>query len=204
MRKLLATTIAAVMISSAAYAEEFSLGFTIPSGSVISSSGEVMPADQTETGRRSLEQDGYLVAAGNVYISVNGQTATIPVHDLQGKSKNQISDHIKSEVINQLSTSPEGQAAITAATEKSVENGNILDGLSGEARDAAIDQAINDVANGVTNMVSEDVLNEIGQEAFEAAVEAVESSNVFNQLQADLESGYIDSYIDANGNTVTK
>ena len=91
--------------SAPAAQEEFSLGFTIPSGSVIDSNGNVTPADQTETGRRSLEQDGYLVAAGNLYVSAGGVTTTIDLNDVRNLNGNKaaiqdlVVDRVKDNVL---------------------------------------------------------------------------------------------------------
>ena len=96
MKKIFAIAIAAATFATSANA------LTIPSGSVITSGGEVVPAEQSENTQRRLAQDGVVVVAGKVIIDLNGETITVDVNDIRGKSKEQIGEVIGAAAVEQL------------------------------------------------------------------------------------------------------
>lgn len=72
----------------------------------------------------------------------------------------------------------------------------------GEAAADAGEEIYAEVATQLGDEVSGELIDRIGEEAYEAIALEIEEAGVFDQLAADLESGYIDNYIDADGNCV--
>ena len=155
---IFAIVFAVSILNETAKAKEFSLGFTIPSGSVLSSSGKVMPAEETESGKRSLEQDGFLVSGGFVFVDVKGHTAKVNIKDLQGKSKPQIKDYMKTEIINQVGSklvdsaisaadkASQLEASAEMAEQLANEGLNVVDTVEEALNSGGIDTAV-DTAN---------------------------------------------------------
>lgn len=64
-------------------------GVTIPSGSVLTSDGQVVEAGSTQSVQNEIARDGYSIAAGHVHINVGDLTVSIPMNELAGKTKDQ-------------------------------------------------------------------------------------------------------------------
>ena len=60
---------------------------TLKPGEVFNSDLGVVSADETPSGRATLDEEGVLVASGVVYIDFGGQIVEVPVQDLVGKPK---------------------------------------------------------------------------------------------------------------------
>ena len=80
MKTFVIAAVAALFSITSAHA------LTLKSGEVYNADLGVVSADETPTGRAALENDGYVVASGVVFIDVDGQTIEVEITDLQGKS----------------------------------------------------------------------------------------------------------------------
>ena len=76
---------------------------TIPSGHVISGDGEIVPACETESAKKSMANDNYHIFGGCLCIQAMNETVTIDLDDLRGKSKADVKQIIMSEIQTNLS-----------------------------------------------------------------------------------------------------
>ena len=190
MKKLILTAIAATMITSSANAfslfgiefnttpsvqqEEFSLGFTIPSGSVLGSNGEVTPAHQTESGQRALEQDGYLVAAGNLYVQAGEIVSTISLDDVRNVTggtdarKAFVESRVKADVVA-------SGLSIEQITDIANAEGHVdLDGLSKEEITGLISENLSEILD--SGEISSSIVDALGEDGVANALSAAESA----------------------------
>ena len=85
-----------VLISSAS-------ALTIPSGHVITPDGNIVPACETESAKKSMSSDSYHIFGGCLCVQALNETVTIDLQDLRGKSKGEVKEIIMSEISSSLS-----------------------------------------------------------------------------------------------------
>ena len=94
----MAAIVAIVWVAAAGNA----FALTLKSGEVLTSDGTVAQAHETTTGKNQLAQDGYLVRAGKIFISIGDDVITVDVEDIRGKSKEAIKEIIGAAAVEQM------------------------------------------------------------------------------------------------------
>ena len=91
---------------------------TLKKGEVLTSNG-VMNAAETKSGQAQLAKDGYLVAAGNLYLPIEDKMIEIPLSELANKSKAEVKEMITDVAI----TAFDADGVATEITRDIVESG---------------------------------------------------------------------------------
>ena len=155
------TTMLAFVCGLVLLATHNAYALTIPSGSVIGSDGVVAPAHETAHGKSVLANDGVLVAAGNVIISLNGDVVVIPVTEFVGKSRGQIAELIGEHATEQLSDMYDAQTAhaaelAAAGVDAVVATGKSIDEIVSEIdADATVGAVIGVTSDAVANQIGD-------------------------------------------------
>ena len=117
------------------------MALTIPSGSVISSNGEVMPAHETENAQRALDQNGVHVAGGVVAVAIGDHVITVDVADLRGKSRDEVIEIIGEAAVTQMEDMYADAEALVAEIEA---NGGSAFNAIGSTLEEEIDAILNE------------------------------------------------------------
>ena len=145
------------------------MALTLKKGEVLTKDG-VMHATATKTGKAHLERDGYIISGGQVHVGVAGETISIDIAKVSGKSKNEVAELIGTEITDQLSTD-----ALSSLTT-----------IGNEVAQRLGDEA----AEELTREIAEDIANGIGTDAL-----AAEFADIISR---GADQGEIDAFHDRN------
>ena len=146
---MLAITFAIVVLLSSYDAN----ALTLKKGEVLSSGGQVMSAAETKNGKAQIEKNGYLVAAGNLYLPVEDKMIEIPLSELAGKSKSEVKELIKDVAI----TAFDADGVATEITKEIVESG-ALDATIGN------DAVFNNMTDAAAEAYEEKIMDQLREE----------------------------------------
>ena len=150
----LAVTFAIVVLLSSYDAN----ALTLKSGEVLTKSG-VVSADKTESAKRNLANQGYHIGGGNVYLDVNGETITVSLQDIRGKSKAEVREVIgaaATEQLEDLNTAVEATVA-----EFQAENMEAINAVAMSAEEIADHIMNSDAVEGAIVGATEEVMDAV-------------------------------------------
>lgn len=129
---------------------------TFKKGQVLSSDGQVVNADQTASGKRQIEMNGFVIGGGVLYL---GDGISIPLIDLQGKSKAEIVVIVSKALgVSDEVANAAGAAVAASVAEKAAEN------VANEVADSVAESVAESVAATVAETVAVEVAETVAEE----------------------------------------
>ena len=150
--QVMAWTLAAVFAIVVLLSTYDANALTLKKGEVYTKDG-VMNAAETKNGQAKLEKDGYLVAAGNLYLPVEDKMIEIPLSELAGKSKAEVKELITDVAI----TAFDADGVATEITRDIVESG-ALDATIGS------DAVFNNMTEAAAEAYEEKIMDQLREE----------------------------------------
>ena len=151
--QIMAWTLAAVFAIVVLLSYGPANALTLKKGEVLSSSGSVMSAAETKSGQARIAKDGYLVAAGNLYLPVEDKMIEIPLSELAGKNKAEVKEIITDVAI----TAFDADGVATEITRDIVDSG-ALDATIGS------DAVFNNMTEAAAEAYEEKIMDQLREE----------------------------------------
>ena len=161
---------------------EDAFALTIPTGSVISSDGEVVDSCSTSSAKKNMNNDGYHVFAKCLCIQVEKNIVKIDLNDLRGKNKNEVKEIITDAIYEEIS-------------DKMVDDvvNEITDKVNDDVKDI-VEKVEKDVEK-ITEKV-EKVVEEASKELSRDEIEKIIAKTIYGGEQ---HQGYVQRTWDRNG-----